>query len=239
VSLAAFFLVAIPVECLLTFVPRRSIETRATDPINLLRHVILEFGMAFGAIVRVIGYPVAIVSIGLSIAALWWLWRGREQSPATRLSRIGLALVIVAHLGLAAGIAWGRSGLGDRAVLAARYVTLICPLLVAVYLGAVRCAPDGWRQVVTVGLCLAHIALYPAYVIGGWPTTEERSIAAQALEREISRGVPLPELVKRHSGFFFASDEYIESQLLRLRNARIGIFADIQLDPRTADARQK
>jgi hypothetical protein len=237
VGLAALLLVAIPVESLLTFVPRAALHPPATDRVQLIRHVILEFGMAFGAIVRVIGYPVAIASVGLSSAALWWLWRGREQSPATLLSRIGLTLVIFAHLGLAAGIAWGRSGLGERAVLAARYVTLICPLLVAVYLAAVRCAPDGWRQLVTAGLCLAHIALYPAYVIGGWSTTYPRKTEAAALVLEISNGVPITELVKRHSKFFYPSDEHLERQLRRLHDAKIGIFADLRIEPQTADVR--
>jgi hypothetical protein len=239
VVIVALLLVAIPVECLLTFVPRASADRPIIDVVELIRHVILEFGMAFGAVVRVIGFPVAAVSVGLSASALWWLWRGREQSETTRVSRVGLALVVLAHLGLAAAIAWGRSGLSERAVLATRYVTLICPLLVTVYLAAVRCAPDRWREVVTSGLCLVHVGLYPAYVVGSWSTAYPRKVAAAALAEEISNGVPLPELVNRHSGFFYPADAVFEHQLRQLHDAKIGIFADIQLAPRTADARSQ
>ncbi|MBS0264817.1 MAG: hypothetical protein JSS02_22975 [Planctomycetes bacterium] len=234
--LALALLLIIPVECLLTYVPRAALHPAATDKGLLVRHVILEFGMAFGAIVRVIGYPVALLSLTLSAAALWWLWHGTDQSRSSRLARFGVALVLLAHLGLAAAIAWGRSGMGERAVLAARYFTLICPLLVAIYLAAVRCAPDRWKHIVTAGLCVVQFLLYPAYVVAGWSTTAPRKEHAEALAQEISQGVPLPELVKRHTGFFFASDEYFAMQLRRLHDARIGIFTQIQLESPTAGA---
>jgi hypothetical protein len=89
---------------------------------------------------------------------------------------------------------------------------------------------------VTAGLCILQLILYPAYVAGGWSTTAPRKQHADILAHEIRRGVPLHELVKRHSGFFFASDEYLELQLRRLHNAQIGIFAEIQIESRTANA---
>jgi hypothetical protein len=146
------------------------------------------------------------------------------------LPRLGLALVIVAHLGLAAAIAWGRSGMGDRFVLAPRYVTLLCPLLVGVYLAAVRYAPSRWGHLVAASLCLAHVALYPANLIASWPIVNERKTQAAALVQEIGDGVPLPELVRRHSGFFHPRDEVFEHQLRRLHEAQIGVFAGLKLD---------
>lgn len=234
--LAGFFLIAIPVECLLAFVPRQAALPPAGDVVQLVRHVILECGMVFGAAVQVIGYPLAVASIGLSAAALYWLYRGRNRSNATRLPRLGLALVIVAHLGLAAAIAWGRSGMGDRFVLAPRYVTLLCPLLVAVYLAAVRYAPHRWGHFVAASLCLAHVALYPANVIASWPIVNERKTQARALVQEIGDGVPLPELVRRHSGFFHPRDDVFERQLRRLHDAKIGIFAELRLSEPAADS---
>jgi hypothetical protein len=227
-AVAGFFLIAIPAECLLAFVPRQAALPPAADVVQLLRHVFLECGMVFGAAVQVIGYPLAAASIGLSAAALYWLWRGRDRSHATRLPRLGLALVIVAHLGLAAAIAWGRSGMDDRFVLAPRYVTLLCPLLVGVYLAAVRYAPSRWGHLVPASLCLAHVALYPANLVASWPIVSERKTQAAALVQEIGKGVPLPELIRRHSGFFHPRDEVFERQLRRLRDARIGVFAGIQ-----------
>lgn len=227
-AVAGFFLIAIPVECLLAFVPRQTAVPPAGDVVQLLRHAFLECGMVFGAAVQVIGYPLALASIGLSAAALYWLWRGGDRSNATRLPRLGLALVIVAHLGLAAAIAWGRSGMGDRFVLAPRYVTLLCPLLVAVYLAAVRYAPGRWGHLVAASLCLAHVALYPANLIASWPIINERKTQAAALVQEIGERVPLPELVRRHSGFFHPRDEVFEHQIRRLHDAQIGVFAGIQ-----------
>jgi len=228
--LAWFFLVAIPLECLFAFVPRQSALPPAGSVGQLVRHVFLECGMVFGAAVRVIGYPLAALSIGLSAAAIHWLYRGWGRSHANRLPRLGLALVIVAHLGLAAAIAWGRSGMGDRYVLAARYVTLLCPLLVAVYLAAARYAPNRWGHIIAAVLCLAHAALYPANLIASWPIVNERKSQATALVEEIGDGVPLAELVRRHSGFFHPLDDVFERQLRRLHDTKIGIFADIRLE---------
>ncbi|MBI3860350.1 MAG: hypothetical protein HY290_00490 [Planctomycetia bacterium] len=265
--IAALALVVIPVECLVTYVPRASIHPPAGDVGNLLRHIALEFGMAFGPVVRVVGFPLAAASLGLSGIAVWWLWRGRTptgaagagptESPGARqtdnailnrraeaprashpLPRIGLALVIAAHLGLAAAIAWGRSGMGERAVLAARYVTLICPLLVAIYLAAVRFGSTPGHRFVTASLCLAHLALYPANLIASWSIVYPRKIEAAVLSREINLGVPLPDLVRRHSGVFYPSDAVFEHQLHKLHDARIGIFANIKLAPQTADTRE-
>ena len=73
----------------------------------------------------------------------------------------------------------------------------------------------------------------PAPREGGGASKVEYCKDCHGLSGQGYRGyLTMPRLAGQQS-------EYIESQLLRLRNARIGIFADIQLDPRTADARQK
>ncbi len=238
-ALAGFFLIAIPLECLWALVPRSSAQPPAHDLMQLLRHVFLECGMVFGAAVRVIGYPLATASLGLAAVALCWLYRGPDRSRTTRLPRLGLALVIIAHLGLAAAIAWGRSGNDDRSVLAARYVTLLCPMLVAVYFAAAMYAPMRWGSLVTAGLCLAHVALYPGNVIASWPVVSERKNQAAALAEEIGAGVPLAELVRRHSGFFHPRDEVFEQQMQRLHDAQIGIFADLVCRAAASDTNPK
>ncbi|MBS0263601.1 MAG: hypothetical protein JSS02_16790 [Planctomycetes bacterium] len=234
-ALAAAMMVLIPIESVLTFVPRSSIHKPATDHLALIRDILLEFGMVFGqGIVRRVGIPVSLVCLGLSALTLYWLWRGSECMATSRLARWGLALAIVAHLALACALAWARSGLGQAH--AARYTTLLAPLLVAIYLAAVRCAPVRVRPVVTGTLCVLQFVLAIAYAVSGRAVWEERKIQADAFEQDIENGVPLAELIERYSGRFHPKDEVLTREIRRLHAAQIGIFAKIPMESPMADA---
>jgi hypothetical protein len=90
---------------------------------------------------------------------------------------------------------------------------------------------------VTVSLCVLQIILCPAYAISGRDIWEKRQVHAKSLERDIKAGVPVNELVNRYRGLFYPFDDCLESQLRSLRNARIGIFSDLQVETLAAQSR--
>ncbi len=101
----------------LTTMPRTTLEALTTS--------LGKMGTEAWPFTGVLLVGLALISLGL----LGWALR----RPGERLRSLGLLAFLGGHVALAAGIGWGRSGLGPGAGFAGRYVTLFAPLVCALY----------------------------------------------------------------------------------------------------------
>jgi hypothetical protein len=205
-------------------------------PLAALKGVVEMFALTAGPFGRLaegptpIGWPVfgiVVLAILLPTAALIL---PRFRDPRRRVQGAALAAVALGCCGLAVGVGYGRAGLG--AVLAVnRYVTLMLPLAVAVYLAWALLAPRGVGRLGTTALLVAAAAC-------AWPNAAEgnraglvRAAQLTRCEMEIKAGVTLSAFVDRHPELYPGSREQRLKHVRELKEKKIGLFARLLDDP--------
>lgn len=189
----------------------------------------LGFGPAAGWLWQVTGACV----LGLALLGLGFLVRAAVKRPEQRLRDLGLLLVLLSCLALAAILAFGRAGSGAEAGLEPRYVTLALPLLALAYLAAaVAIRPQRGR--------LVQMALFLLGCVLLWPNTDLALKEAaklrrrhRAMEYESAAHMPLSMFVRYFGPSLHPSNDFLLETLPRLRSAGIGAFAKLEDDPPT------
>jgi len=183
--------------------------------------------MSFGAAGRA-AWPfsgaLVLAIVGLTLAKLVGMFL---NDPENRLRSWGLFCFIGAVVGLAAALGLGRNGFEER------YATLLYPLLSGVYF--VWSLDDGgrasrWMRTVLTGVAL--IALWPN-TSTGLAYAKDLSGALTTFEQQMTAGVPLTQLIARHSRRLHPSHDLLMDYLPLLRAAKVGAFARLRDDPET------
>jgi hypothetical protein len=185
----------------------------------------------FGTYWKAAGLLVAF----LSVVTLARLTIVGVRAPTERPRAIGLIAIILALLGTAVAVGVSRSGLGPGAGLADRYVTIMAPLLCAIYIAWLVYAPARRRQWFSVGLLVVIVLMVP---INGHRALD-RGRAVRRIEQQVVRSlkakVPASLIVSRACPDLFPTPDDLYNFFRMLRTARIGLFKDL-VDDRIATA---
>lgn len=175
----------------------------------------------------VLGFAVLVL---LVITLPLVLWRLRD--PDRRVQVVGLSACAIGILCLAAGVAYGRAGLG-LVLPVNRYVTLMMPLAVILYL--IWSLLPGVRVSRFAGMLLLLIAA--ACV---WPNTAEgrrTGLARAALltqcEMDARNGMAVTAFADKHELLYPNNREQRRKHVREMRARRIGLFAQLADDPST------
>lgn len=125
----------------------------------------------------------------LLLVAGFILGRAFCKLPAERLRVAGMLLFLAGFVTLAAGIGWGRRGLGTQAGCQARYATLAAVSVTLTYLATILYAKPARRLSFQAGLCLLMaVAYWPHYEVGEeWANT--RTLYCREFERDVRQGI--------------------------------------------------
>jgi len=213
----------------LAYVPPRW-ET-AGDPTRVLWWSAVMLSTAFGMTERVSPFalvllPVVAATLMLATGAL--LLHVIRTQPRERLRAVGLGLFLLAFLGLALGIAWGRRDMA----LSNRYPVLAAPFFCAVYLSWRRYGPGRSGGLVCAAMCALLVMLAPWNAAAGLDFARHRAEIASAFERDVYAGVPMEGLVSRYVPELHHARVTLRRGLVNLRNAEIGVFRHIVGGPR-------
>jgi hypothetical protein len=70
----------------------------------------------------------------------------------------------------------------------------------------------------------------PARMTVGIQWAAEHARQGAHIERDIRNGLPLSELVERHSGLYYPYDERLRKKLIVVRNVKFGVFRHLIVD---------
>jgi len=141
-----------------------------------------------------------------------------------RVRTLGMLMVAAALLCLAAGTAWGRSGLGEGFGFPLRYMTLVCPLLCWAYLVWLQYEPLRVHRAVQVVLLACAFAAVGHNAQFGLSYGGDRHTKVFEVEKDIWAGVPIQEIVERHGKMLSPNPDKLASHLTMLLEARIGPY---------------
>ena len=193
----------------------------------------LQFAsLIFGTEARELWPVSAVAAVVLVSSSIAVLLRVVLFGPtAERPRALGILAAFAAQGCLVLALGWGRAGSGEFAGFESRYVTLICPIWIAVFFTWDLYASMVWRRVVLNTLVSAYLILL-------WPTTQKaidvgRALSEQANQfvSDIRAGEPIYRLARRHTPFIYPSQDELARQLALLRDTRIGVFALLAGDP--------
>jgi hypothetical protein len=205
-------------------------------PLAAVKGTVEMFALSFGPVGLLAegqdasGWPVfGIATLALLLPTGWLILR-QFRDPQGQVQAAGLAAVAVGVCCLAAGVGYGRAGLG--AVLTVnRYVTLMLPLAVVVYLAWAVFTPRGTGRIATTALLVTAAACV-------WPNAAEGNRAGVAraaqltrCEMEMKAGATLTAVVDRHPELYPGNREQRLKHVRELKNQRIGLFARLADDP--------
>jgi hypothetical protein len=158
----------------------------------------------------------AVTLLGLSVVA----WR----LPLERPRALGLCAVTVAFLSVAASVGLSRSGTGQSAGLASRYVTILAPLLSVLYVAWLLYGPSPVRRAVHIGLLALVCAGIPAQLRFAHELGRGRRDLYVKIERALESGMPSSRLLDVACPALFRKRAMIYESFKMLHQARVGSF---------------
>lgn len=153
------------------------------------------------------------------------------QRSGERVRALGLLLFLMGTAVTAAGIGWGRSGLGPTAGVASRYQTLMVPLLVAAYF---TCQLYGGRALgpcIRVAMFGVALMLFPQNMKDGLLEGRLMCEARKHLVRDLHAGMPRAMVVDANVPGVFPEKTYLDRCLQHLHKAKVGAFASLRDEP--------
>jgi hypothetical protein len=163
----------------------------------------------------------ALAVLAASLVTL--AWRTARQ-PDERVRSLGLFGVLVAVVGLAIGIGWGRGGIDRHLGFAFRYATLAAPWLCAAYFVAAGCRSATWRRAGQWTLVALSVAFFAgnSRVAGEYAALRREKF--EAFQRDVANPIDAAELARRHV-FLYPQADRLAERIDRLRKAQYGGFA--------------
>ncbi len=174
-------------------------------------------------------WPVSLCFVVImGLAAGLVCWQTMRSQPETVGRALGFLLSLGTLVVLALAIGHGRAGLGVQNGFNFRYTTLMCPLLLTVYVTfQVLASPYAARVV--------RLLLYSAMLALCWPNTSDglqamglRRAANLALIADVQAGVRPSVLSERYAGVFYPGNPRLFGErLYALATARLSIFGQL------------
>ncbi len=164
-----------------------------------------------------------VVSVGLAASLV--LWHAVRRRPEVRVRAVGLLLCLATLVALALVIGHGRAGLGLQNGFNFRYTTLMCPLLLTVYVAFQVLASAYAARVVRLLLYSVMLAICWPNTSDGIQAMELRRAANLALVADARAGVRPSVLGERYASVFYpGSSEKLGERLYSLATARLSAF---------------
>jgi hypothetical protein len=172
-------------------------------------------------------FGLILVGAGILVGVL--RWRPEEHRRA-----LGLLMVLVATLGLALAIGWGRASSTGHGGLMARYCTLMTPGLCCVYLILVVYVPARFRGWAQGGLFLLAFSLFGFNLLFALEYGAMRLQIARGFQKNVGNGFPPVALASHYTTLaatVYPDPERLTTFLRMLRDARIEPYRRLQEDP--------
>ena len=173
---------------------------------------------------------------GFGVLVLWMtsvavLARTWLSTPKVRLRVLGLLMFLGAPAVLVIVIAQSRAGMGLDYIYQGHYLTLMLPMLCAVYF-IWEFLGKSWSRGVQFAMFVVLLGLLPLNLAHGPLVGASLQQKATAFESDLNSGVPAPVLAERH----FASDlvprvKQIAAILKAHKRNGVGIFKRMREDP--------
>jgi len=138
------------------------------------------------------------------------------RDPERRVRAVGLAFCILAGLGLAAAIGFGRGMYGPGAALRSLYTTLMACLLCSIHLGASTSRIARLGSCVSLALLAARALAFPANAEAALAHGRMRSEGYAAFRADVAAGLPLEALAARNGQAIFDDDSRKVPGFIRL-----------------------
>jgi hypothetical protein len=148
------------------------------------------------------------------------VWR----SPSERPRAIGVGAVIGALLIVAASVGLSRSGLAGEPGLAGRYITILAPLVCAVYIAWLVYGPAPARRAIHVGLLALVCAGLPDQFRSARELGSARRTLYVKLERSMIRGLPTSRVLDLACPAIFCDRATTYEAFKMLKQAHVGSF---------------
>ncbi len=177
-----------------------------------------------GALARIIWPISGILAAGLLLTIGLRLRRDWRQRPGDRLRTLGLLSFGGALLCLAAGIGFGRGGLGALGGLQTRYITLAAPLLCLAYFL--------WRAAVRpLGCAIFFVAALGLFAVDtplGLTRADERRARMRELQADVANGMTSQALAEKWGTriFWENGETFLTERFEMLRRARQGPYGE-------------
>jgi hypothetical protein len=189
-----------------------------------LQFLSLSFGPAAASLWPLSGLVMPTLLV-MSAGVLFVAWR---RQPQERVRVLGLLLFLGGVATLALCLGWGRAGYGTDYGLAPRYVTLVTPALLWVYLVGCLYGPPASRRVAPLCLCALLCFVSPLNLREGSVYGRGRRSQMRAFERDVRARVPTLVLAQRYRPLMSPSREDAAAQSLdMLHRAGIGPFRSL------------
>jgi hypothetical protein len=166
------------------------------------------------------GFAVVLLTMATIVRLAFVAWR----TPSERPRAIGLCALITALLGVAAAVGFSRSGAGDGAGLAGRYVTILSPLLCALYMAWLVYGPAAARRTVHIGLLALVCAGIPAQSRLARETGLERLAKYDRIELGLRNRMKTERLLELACPTLHPHQTTVYESFKMLKKARVGKF---------------
>jgi hypothetical protein len=166
------------------------------------------------------GLAVVVVTLATILRLAFVAWR----TPSERPRALGLCAMMVALLSVAAAVGFSRSGAGHGAGLAGRYVTILSPLLCAVYVAWLVYGPAAARRTVHIGLLALVCAGVPAQLRFARETGLERLANYDRIELGLRNRMKTERLLELACPTLHPQRTTVYECFKMLKKARVGKF---------------
>jgi hypothetical protein len=155
------------------------------------------------------------------------------RTPSERPRSIGLIAIILSMLAIAAAVGVSRSGFGPGTGRATRYITLMTPLLMTMYIAWLLYVPSRAGRWLQAGLLVLFGLTVPGNTNYGLQIGERLRAAERRVERNLMAKLPASELIGRACPVLYPDPDIMYEQFKVLKAARFGRFTDL-IDDRVA-----
>lgn len=174
--------------------------------------------------------PAGLLVAILIAATLSRLVIAGVRTPSERPRAAGLIAIILSILGVAAAVGLSRSGFGPGTGRATRYITLMTPMLIALYVAWQVYSPARVGRWLQAGLFLVFALTVPGNTYHGLRIGERVCAAERRVERNLIARVPASQLIARACPDLYPNPDSMYEQFKLLKSARFGRFTDLVND---------
>jgi hypothetical protein len=175
----------------------------------------------------------ALVGLSVALVARIVLFGPAEERPRA----LGLLAAFAALGSLVLALGWGRAGSGEFAGFEPRYITLICPIWIAVFFAWDRHTPSALRTVVLTAIVAVELIFLWPITLKALEVGRSRVGETERFVRAVHAGVPIYRLVRNFTPLLHPSQDELARQFALLRRARVGLFAELADNPAFREVR--
>jgi len=172
----------------------------------------------------------------LGLVAVAILGRVALRNPDERLRAAGIGCVLIAVVTMALGVGWSRGTMEETYCLNARYTTLSCPLVIALYAVFSLYGPRMRSRWVDMSAAAVPLIIGLSYVPTGVHQSQEIRARVARMEVLIAEGFSTEAVAQRCSGDVQDKEPTLVGHLNQMRDGRIGPYRNLPASLPTIEA---